>query len=264
MAPGRCRTGARHLHDTPSPSAAAAPTGAGAPAPCARAGATRPARGRPPRARRRRRASGRRAAAAAGGAGSRRGAPATRPPAAALAPRSIRLSGITTWSVGGCTMSAPAPAGLCSSTAACGAARSSSPSSSDRVAGVDLLAPDRRRPRRSPATRPARISPSTSRRVPRPAAATYRLSRIASGSGPATRSPGPARRRSPDRSRVTSVGRRPCSIVSRLITHFATSRARRQLEHHVEQRVLDDRAQAAGAGLALERLVGDRPRARPR
>src|SRR5215471_17611861 len=29
--------------------------------------------------------------------------------------------------------------------------------------------------------------------------------------------------------------------------------ARGQLEHHVEQRVLDDRAEAAGAGLALER-----------
>src|SRR5581483_776608 len=33
----------------------------------------------------------------------------------------------------------------------------------------------------------------------------------------------------------------------------------RQLEHDVEQSVLDDRPQAAGAGLALERLVGDRP-----
>src|SRR5262249_20366277 len=34
---------------------------------------------------------------------------------------------------------------------------------------------------------------------------------------------------------------------------------RRQLEHDVEQRVLDDRAEAARAGLALERLVGDLP-----
>src|SRR5258708_627051 len=33
--------------------------------------------------------------------------------------------------------------------------------------------------------------------------------------------------------------------------------SRRQLEHHVEQRRLDDRAQAAGAGLALERTVAD-------
>src|SRR5581483_3941339 len=33
--------------------------------------------------------------------------------------------------------------------------------------------------------------------------------------------------------------------------------AGRELEHHVEQRALDDRAQAAGAGLALERALGD-------
>src|SRR3954469_5661179 len=32
-----------------------------------------------------------------------------------------------------------------------------------------------------------------------------------------------------------------------------------QLEHHVEQRSLDDRAEAARAGLALERAVGDLP-----
>src|SRR6478735_6282950 len=35
--------------------------------------------------------------------------------------------------------------------------------------------------------------------------------------------------------------------------------ARRELEHHVEQRVLDDRPQPAGAGLTLERLVRDLP-----
>src|SRR5262245_33375860 len=34
---------------------------------------------------------------------------------------------------------------------------------------------------------------------------------------------------------------------------------RRQLEHHVEQRCLDDRAEPAGTGLALERAVGDLP-----
>src|SRR3954452_16669786 len=34
---------------------------------------------------------------------------------------------------------------------------------------------------------------------------------------------------------------------------------RRQLEHHVEQRSLDDRAEATRAGLALERAVGDLP-----
>src|SRR6266508_1337840 len=37
--------------------------------------------------------------------------------------------------------------------------------------------------------------------------------------------------------------------------------ARRQLEHDVEQRGLDDRAEAAGAGLALERLLRDLPEA---
>src|SRR5215471_13890212 len=34
---------------------------------------------------------------------------------------------------------------------------------------------------------------------------------------------------------------------------------RRKLEHHVEQRGLDDRAEPAGTGLALERAVGDLP-----
>ena len=38
--------------------------------------------------------------------------------------------------------------------------------------------------------------------------------------------------------------------------HFLTSRARRDLVHHVEQRVLEDGAQAAGAGLVADRLVG--------
>src|SRR3954469_17793237 len=33
----------------------------------------------------------------------------------------------------------------------------------------------------------------------------------------------------------------------------------RQLEHHVEERLLDDRPEPAGAGLALEGLVGDLP-----
>ena len=40
--------------------------------------------------------------------------------------------------------------------------------------------------------------------------------------------------------------------------------ARGQLELDVEQRLLEDRAQAAGAGLALQGLVGDRRRASPR
>ena len=34
---------------------------------------------------------------------------------------------------------------------------------------------------------------------------------------------------------------------------------RGQLEHHVEQGALDDRPEPAGAGLPLERLVGDLP-----
>src|SRR6202011_5489380 len=35
--------------------------------------------------------------------------------------------------------------------------------------------------------------------------------------------------------------------------------ARGQLEHHIEECSLDDRAEAAGPGLALERLVRDLP-----
>src|SRR5438128_11440991 len=35
--------------------------------------------------------------------------------------------------------------------------------------------------------------------------------------------------------------------------------ARRQLEHDIEQRPFDDRAQAAGAGLAQQRAVADLP-----
>jgi hypothetical protein len=40
--------------------------------------------------------------------------------------------------------------------------------------------------------------------------------------------------------------------------HLADVLQRRQLVHRVEQHRLDDRAQAARAGLALERLAGDR------
>jgi hypothetical protein len=58
---------------------------------------------------------------------------------------------------------------------------------------------------------------------------------------------------------VTSVGLR--CLLDRLLRDHALGdvTARRQLEHHVEQRVLDDRPQPARARLALERLVRDLP-----
>ena len=49
----------------------------------------------------------------------------------------------------------------------------------------------------------------------------------------------------------------PFSMVSRVMTHLRTSVRRRQVEHDAEQRLLDDGAQAAGAGAALQRLDGD-------
>ena len=55
---------------------------------------------------------------------------------------------------------------------------------------------------------------------------------------------------------VTSVGFKPLEIVSFVITHLEIL-ARGELEHHVEQRAFDDRAQATRPGLALERVVGD-------
>ncbi len=57
---------------------------------------------------------------------------------------------------------------------------------------------------------------------------------------------------------MTSVGVRPCSTVSLVTTHFLTSRAGGQLELDLEQDLLDDRAQPARAGLALEGALGDR------
>ena len=53
---------------------------------------------------------------------------------------------------------------------------------------------------------------------------------------------------------------RPAPLDDRLLGHHALGHvaARGQLELDVEQRLLEDRAQAAGAGLALQRLVGDR------
>src|SRR3954471_1022148 len=55
--------------------------------------------------------------------------------------------------------------------------------------------------------------------------------------------------------------RRLEALLDRLLRDHALGDvlARGELEHHVEQRVLDDRAQAARAGLTMERLVGDRP-----
>src|SRR5689334_4384716 len=53
--------------------------------------------------------------------------------------------------------------------------------------------------------------------------------------------------------------RRLQALVDRLARDHALRDvlARRQLEHDVEERRLDDRAQAASTGLALERLVRD-------
>src|SRR5207247_3767355 len=55
--------------------------------------------------------------------------------------------------------------------------------------------------------------------------------------------------------------RRLQMLLDRLLRDHALGdvTSRRQLEHHVEQRGLDDRAQAARTGFPLERLVGDLP-----
>src|SRR5829696_2378544 len=55
--------------------------------------------------------------------------------------------------------------------------------------------------------------------------------------------------------------RRLEALLDRLLRDHALGDvlARGELEHHVEQRVLDDRAQAAGARLALEGAISDRP-----
>ena len=59
--------------------------------------------------------------------------------------------------------------------------------------------------------------------------------------------------------RLGDQGRAP-ALGDRLLGDHALGdvAARGQLELDVEQRLLEDRAQAAGAGLALQRLVGDR------
>jgi hypothetical protein len=54
--------------------------------------------------------------------------------------------------------------------------------------------------------------------------------------------------------------RRAHPALDRLLGHDALAHvaAGGELEHDLEEDLLDDRAQAAGAGLALERLVGHR------
>ena len=61
------------------------------------------------------------------------------------------------------------------------------------------------------------------------------------------------------RRRLGDQGRRAAAL-DRLLGDDALGHvaARGQLELDVEQRLLEDRAQAAGAGLALQRPVGDR------
>ena len=65
-------------------------------------------------------------------------------------------------------------------------------------------------------------------------------------------------------SSVTSVGATFDITTSRSTMHFTMSDRGRQVVHHVEHRLLDDRAQAAGAGVPLQRFVGDLRRARRR
>ncbi len=61
------------------------------------------------------------------------------------------------------------------------------------------------------------------------------------------------------RSRATRHERRLLTARDRLLRQDALRDvgARRELEHHVEEGELDDRAQAAGAGLAREGVLGD-------
>src|SRR5207244_7046023 len=94
-----------------------------------------------------------------------------------------------------------------------------------------------------------------------------------SATSPAVAPAGPAASRAPRLRRLfgqlvgledAAAGRdegRLQALLDRLLRDHALGDvlARGQLEHHVEERVLDDRAEAAGAGLALERLVRDLP-----
>ena len=67
---------------------------------------------------------------------------------------------------------------------------------------------------------------------------------------------GYALRRSPS-SVVTSVGCTLSSTTLRSTTHCVDVVAARQVVHDLEQHLFEDRPQPAGAGAALERLVGD-------
>ena len=122
-------------------------------------------------------------------------------------------------------------------------ARASSKASEQRHARVEAARERRPRTRRGVvrARRPAR--PHLGRRREARAAAR------------------PTPRRRPRRLLGRGLGdeRRREALLDRLLGHDALLdvAARGQLELHLEQDLLDDRAQAAGAGLALERLVGD-------
>src|SRR5256885_12044916 len=86
--------------------------------------------------------------------------------------------------------------------------------------------------------------------------------------GACMHAPAGARMRAPGNNRLRRLflrrgdgnQRGRCALVDRLARDHALAdvAARGQLELNLEQDLLDDRAQAAGTGLALERLVGDR------
>ena len=112
-------------------------------------------------------------------------------------------------------------------------------------------------------TRLRAIARQTSRRlgispIQHPRQARLRSRRYAD-SWASSSSPRPSARRRT--AWVTRVG--PQALLDRVLGDHALGDVapRGQLELHVHQRLLEDRAQSAGAGLALERLVGDRARA---
>ena len=57
---------------------------------------------------------------------------------------------------------------------------------------------------------------------------------------------------------ISSSGAVPLSTDALRHLHLFDILAGREVEHHVGQQLLEDRAEAAGAGAALERLAGDR------
>ena len=111
---------------------------------------------------------------------------------------------------------------------------------------------------------PARISATWSRGSPRsrPGRARAELRR----SRPARRAtPRSSSRRRPCRPRSWSAAAaaRPSRIVSSVMMHLRMSVALRDVVHHLEERLLDDRAQRARAGLAVQRDLGRGRAARP-